>query len=886
MPVAKKGSDSSSAVEVLKAVSLSEPKKNFTLLPKKEKGSKGGSGGEMVGTYIKSVQDHMLRHYEMFTISQVNGLPGTPLNVMDLIYYHTFGDYRMYFDEGIKFRYQTLDPSYKGAKQAFQGLPIENILERNELNGINYVYSHDPLTKKSSYSVERVPWMDDELNEGSAGMRLMLPSIGTLMMTTYGYANINSEFKTLMTKLLKKLNDVLRSINEDDDVLSYLVSAIEKDNRYKSVQSVVEKAQTLKEVLSQSLDKEPDWGSAIEYFTTQIIESTTSRYISSEKVTINKKSKLSTEVQETLADAVGNTNNYEDESFAIAEVKGGKGSTKYTYSLNYEGTLVTQLDGNPLLLEQKVLLPLGEPGDKARFIEKKKKSFVAIPEPAIIVFYSIIVDQMFALQAYLMTIKGADKLNFGYLSPTIMPSKQSEVSAKIFPNMYKPTLASPPAKDKYLKKGKKITEKQSFLFQLLQHRNYYTTMILTTQRNLAVEKRGFDQFYGDDLTRKEVEWLAVALSDEAKVLVATANKSDPLSQLVYMTPGGNQEAIQFTGEADRRTVFYSIDTPMLKEVMLEYVREFNDFTIKAAFSIESSDATPKEGQVAKALWTSIKKRSATLLEDNEAIPHEFFDSLFKQVKKSAGDTNLGFDLYPPNWSATNVLTQLTVDPAQLNTLLTTVEYQSYLNEYIDYIYTRYGNRARVASAIVTSLESYRIEAATDYKQLREEFMKMITEHEKNKKLKATSIVFRAYNVVISIMRGQLAVPLSFRQQAVAEGYEREALRAQLKDRGYGERGIAAVPPEHPLHELLRKKAEVRAMAKAEKEAKEKPPIAPIKVPLPEPLTPPPLTPPPLTPPPLTPPPPPPLTPPPLPVEYIAVTPVIPEEADLEEVVEL
>ena len=35
------------------------------------------------------------------------------------------------------------------------------------------------------------------------------------------------------------------------------------------------------------------------------------------------------------------TNNYEDESFAIAEAKGGKGATKYTYSLDYEGTLVT-----------------------------------------------------------------------------------------------------------------------------------------------------------------------------------------------------------------------------------------------------------------------------------------------------------------------------------------------------------------------------------------------------------------------------------------------------------------------------------------------------------------------------------------------------------------
>ena len=821
MPVAKKGSDSSSAVEALKAVSLNEPKKNFTLLPKKEKGQKGDkgkSGGEMVTTYIKSVQDHMLRHYEMFAITQIDGNVGTPLNIMDLIYYHTFGDYRMVYtppvnprDSGkIEFQYQTLNPSTIGDKSAFQGLPIEKILDRDQLDGINYVYASDPLIKKESYSVQQVGWLDDELNEGSAGMRLMLPSIGTLMMTTYGYANINSEFKTLMTKLLDKLNYVLRSIKENDDVLSYLVEAIKEDKRFAAVQSLVEREQTLEQVLTESLDKESEdgWEDAIKYFTTQLIESTTSRYAKSESVTINKKSSLSTDVQQALADAVGITNNYEDETFAIAEAKGGKGASKYTYSLEYEGTLVLQLDGSPLFLEQKTILPSGEPDAKSRFIEKKKKAFIAIPEPPIIVFYSIMVDQMFALQAYLMTIKGADKLNFGYLSPTIMTTKKSEASAKMFPSMYKPTLDSPPAKDKYLKKGKKISEKQSFLFQLLQHRNYYTTMILTTQRNLAAEKRGFDEFYSKDLMLKEVEWLAVALSDEAKVLVAKADNKDPLSQLVYMAPGA-QGDIQLTGEADRRTVFYTVDIPMLKEVMLEYVKAFNQFTIKAAFSIESSDATPKEGQVAKALWTSIKKRSATLLENNEAIPHVFFNSLFNEVKKSAGGTNLGFDLYPPNWSSTNVLTQLTVDPAQLNTLLTTVEYQSYLNEYIDYIYTRYGNRARVASAIVTSLESYRIAAATDYKQLREEFMKMITEHEKKKQLKATNFVFRAYNVVIAIMRGQLAVPLSFRQQATAEGYENEALREQLSSRKYGERGIAAVPPEHPIAQLKRKQAEAR-----------------------------------------------------------------------------
>lgn len=823
MPVAKKGSNSSSAIEALKAVSLSEPKKNFTLRPKQEKGQKGKqSGGEMVSTYAKSIQDHLLRHYEMFVMTQSGTGQSSNVNLMDLIYYHTFGDYRMVYippvrpeDSGrIEFQYQTLNPADTGKKSAYEGIPIENIVKRPELAGVNYVYQKDPITNITTYGVQNITWLNDELNEGSSGIRLMLPSIGTLMMTTYGYANINAEFKKLMTKLLEKVNEVLKGINENDDILTYLVKAIQNDNRFAAVQSVVEASNTLDEVLTESLDIESEsgWSRAIEHFTTQLIESTTSRYAPGETVIINQKTKLSSDIEDALADAVGFTNDYEDETFTIEFAE--KDGNKYKYQLRYDGTPVVLLDGSLLKIDQKALLPMGEP---TRAIEKKKKSFVAIPPAATIVFYSIMVDQMFALQAYLMTIKGADKFNFGYLSPTLMPNKKSETAAKIFPKMYSPKLDTAPDKKNYLKKGKKVSEKQSFLFQLLQHRNYYTNMILSTQRSIAADTRVFDSFYNEDLTVKEIKWLSLALSEDAKVLVAKADKSDPLSQLVYLTPG-TQGDIQVTGEADRRTIFYTVDIPMLKEVMLEYVSAFNEATITAAFSIESSDATPKEGQIAKALWTSIKKRSAKLLEDNEAIPHEFFDSLFKEVKKVSAGTSTNFDLYPPNWSDTNVLTQLTVDPAQLNTLLTTVEYQSYLNEYIDYIYTRYGNRARVAAAIVTSLESYRIVSATDYKELRDEFMKMITEHEKKRQLKATQFIFRAYSVVIAIMRGQLAVPLSFRQQAVAEGYEREALREQLSSRKYGERGIAAVPPEHPIAQLKRKQAAERVEEEERKSA--------------------------------------------------------------------
>jgi hypothetical protein len=139
-----------------------------------------------------------------------------------------------------------------------------------------------------------------------------------------------------------------------------------------------------------------------------------------------------------------------------------------------------------------------------------------------------------------------------------------------------------------------------------------------------------------------------------------------------------------------------------------------------------------------------------------------------------------------------------------------------------------------------------------YEDIRKDFFKMLEEHEKKKQLKATTMVFRAYSEVIAIMRGQLGIPLSFRDEAIAQGYESEALRAQLRGRPYGERGIAAVPPEHPLFTVLSKRAEARKTEKTEAAKAAAPPVAPV---------------------------------PRGPAAYLAAVPIIPEEADIQEITE-
>ena len=127
------------------------------------------------------------------------------------------------------------------------------------------------------------------------------------------------------------------------------------------------------------------------------------------------------------------------------------------------------------------------------------------------------------------------------------------------------------------------------------------------------------------------------------------------------------------------------------------------------------------------------------------------------------------------------------------------------SQYIDYITLRYQSRARVASAILTAIEGYRIKSATDYKKLKDEFAKLVADQDKNRKLMGTQYVFKAYNVVLAILRAELSVPLQLREEFIADGYEqeqREEISQKIQDRGYGSRGVLAVPQGHPKYTEL------------------------------------------------------------------------------------
>jgi len=174
---------------------------------------KDDKGGSMVATYAKVMDDHMFKHYETYVKTRISEGDQGQLNVMDLLYYHTYGDYRMVLDNNqIKFQYlRTSRPlgSISHLKENFTSPPFLGVAGVPGLYGIyNRQTTEESDRTRTDFGLRssgEISWLDDELNQGSAGSRLMLPSIGTLFVTTYGYTNINKEFRKMLQTLLREI---------------------------------------------------------------------------------------------------------------------------------------------------------------------------------------------------------------------------------------------------------------------------------------------------------------------------------------------------------------------------------------------------------------------------------------------------------------------------------------------------------------------------------------------------------------------------------------------------------------------------------------------------------------------------------------------------------
>ena len=193
--------------------------------------------------YSKSMVPHALMHYENFVeSSKTVSATQYDINILDLIHYHVMGDYRVVVEEKssidnfqsnsatemeahlaanssqnatvvsqqLKFAYSTLQSFNSNTDYIHSSIKLENLLRHPIREDTLYgIYSKNPAD--FGYTMSEVPWMSKELNSGSSGTRLMLPSIGTQIVATFGYDLVAEELQKSVLNLVEHLNKQVRT---------------------------------------------------------------------------------------------------------------------------------------------------------------------------------------------------------------------------------------------------------------------------------------------------------------------------------------------------------------------------------------------------------------------------------------------------------------------------------------------------------------------------------------------------------------------------------------------------------------------------------------------------------------------------------------------------
>jgi len=751
--------------------------KSFRLTSEKSEDS-----SKAINTYSEAMFRHTMAHYEMFIRS--NDL--ATLTIFDLINYHVYGDYRAtYGTPTLKYEYSAQDTRILPVDLAAMNLIPERILDPKRIRRVNYVYTKNP-PNPTSYQATDIEWMNQELTSESSGKRLMLPSIGTQIISTFQFDIIGEELKKLVTELASKLDSIMKDRESDfnnivtrsplaapnatriEFIISYLVNAMDWSNT-----SGVLEGTTTADVRAAAAEarKKSTVDLAITKFIDTLITSQVSRYDVGDRVTLDT---VRPEYEGAPGPVWASAEDINDVTFEVTGFS-QLPDKKYTYTIQYEAFAPI-----PNVREADIL-PVGAPTIKGK--KKKKKIFVGPPSPKDLALYRAMIDHLVGLQTYLYFVEEENNLSFQYLSKGLNGGTSKAAAKNLFKAMTSP-------RGQVDRGDKKYKAGDSLLGRLVIMRQLYTQISLAAQRSssMVFDKKIFDDFYRGDLLLKEVEWLSHALTEEGKVIVAREEREDPLAALRYTAPGAG-EGIQLVGQADLRAAFYRIEAPMIKEVMKEYVEVFNTFSIEAAYRVQKASELSKEAPIAKALWGQLKAKSKSVFQEEGILPHKLFATLFDNVK---GQLGMYSDPYPPSWASTNNITKLTVDPVTLGKTTTEEEYLMLLEEYMVYLQARYGEDASVASAVLTTLEIFRIENATDYSLLREGFLKRLEDDNKRKQIKSTNIHFQAYTTVIAILRAELSIPLGLRKDNTAQ-----AVEAQLAARKPGDRGIVAYGEGHP-----------------------------------------------------------------------------------------
>jgi len=349
--------------------------------------------------------------------------------------------------------------------------------------------------------------------------------------------------------------------------------------------------------------------------------------------------------------------------------------------------------------------------------------------------------------------------------------------------------ALPDRKEFYGKKDKSPKQLVSVLSSL---RAYYTLSILSIIRSKSMDKEIMDRVYTNSLLRQEVNWLIGALSDSGKTLVKKDVPNDLLTVLEYQTLG--KPDMEF-GFAPKKTAFYEVESPLVKDIFTLYSEVYNEFTIMNAYGIKDRKKV-KEVELARSIWTNLEKRNKNVFDQEEIVPHLFFRVLFSKISTKASNSSIIASIYPDTWSGTNNVTSLQADPLETGISYEREFYQARLNEFVSHLSRSYKTNHRIPAILISTIESAKIANTKDIDSLKRQFEERLDRDAKMKKLASTGTKFRAYEVMITILRAYLNVPTDKKNEFVAEKVD-DTLRQKIRTNLISRSSSPTIPEGHP-----------------------------------------------------------------------------------------
>jgi hypothetical protein len=820
-------------------------------------GGKGGSNTretkdasvEKVSKIGNNLKEHSKAHYNIYASQSLAGDPtnkANTLSTLDLIYYHVYGDYRLTMLEEASsdapsflkqqgavvrpsnvFRYISAPPqNVKSLKGATNGNFLKLYLDKEDANKdkIKGVLTEGLATEQSA-----TEWFQRALAFGSAANKFHLPSLGTMAVSTMGVAATAKEIALAATRMIETLhifieenrgtgNVSLLNFLEDPMIGRYATQENDVSLIYHIAETLIDNLE-YKELIRRFPSQIPDdsdirkacedsyaFGNgfdAAEAFIRQILNSTSLKFglgmpvrVKAGKNTKDAATKSGLTEQE-VTDAEWIVVGAE----AVSGQKAGQGNFTIRAEIGGVEEIITDMTHSTLDIRLVTL-------DDETILESAGSKKRYLLDPVTLTFFRIFLDILFTFEAviYAGNIKYQPRridnsINIGGSSPAGLG-----IASMRYPNMLHIFEDSP-----FLSEQIKDSPGAVETFSSLR-----ATHTMANLANMDSFTSGYDieKFYKEDLRLSEVLWLAGALTDEGKVIFERTEKPNLLAQLQYRIKGVGQ-GIDAEAPVNAKTVFYRMDSPILKDVIMKYDELFIAFTISNSYmpkdkkqkkkgSGSGSTTAPKqigeEGiriqELASAIWGSIQGRSSDIINREGVKPHLIFKSLFAQMENIAGGLYGVADLYPSQWTGTNTVTRVSRDPLELGEEIDMKFYAECMDQYIKHLKNNYGGQPPVAQAVLTILGDIVINAEDDIDTLRESFIARVKSQAKRPMLKGTDIRFDAYRAVMCVMRSEIDIPLQFRESFVAQQLD-ESQKEQLRKTFSSESKPLILPETHP-----------------------------------------------------------------------------------------